>query len=695
MNPGLRVGIDVGGTFTDLVAFDEQSGSPIPISIKVPSTPQDPSDGVIHAFEQLLDRSTGQATALVHASTIGTNLFLGQLGLDIPKGALVTTAGFRDVLEIGRQRRAELYNPSFDRPTPLVERSHRFTVRERMSHTGEPITAIDEDEVRALGREMRKENIETVAVVFLHSYANPEHEKRVKHILEQELPDTVIVASHEVNPEYREYERMSTTVVNSLLMPVVSSYLRRIENKTANAGSRAPLYIMQSNGGLATVEIASQLPVATIESGPATGVTASAHWSRLLGIDDILSFDMGGTTAKAGAVINGRPQVRAEYEVGGRVHGGRIVGGSGYPVRFPFIDLAEVSGGGGTIAWVESGEALRVGPVSAGADPGPACYGRGGQDPTVTDSNLVLGRLGPGGLAGGEVKIDPDIAVRALEDKVGGPLNISYAEAANGVIEVVNNHMMRALRLVSIERGYDPRSLALLAFGGAGPMHAAALAEGLGINTIVVPPSAGTFSALGLILADFRHDLIQSVMKLACDLDWESLEAVYQALEQETERMLSDEGFTPQETVVERQLDLRYLGQSYEITVPVLASLETTVKSFHVRHSETYGYAAETEPVEVVNARLVGTGVTPKPQFTTAASQAAAPTPFPRSQRLAFFPGSEWVQTPVYWREGLPADIPMQGPLIIEQYDATTVVPPGWTVTVDRFLNLRLSRGNT
>ncbi len=689
MNSRFRVGIDVGGTFTDLVAFDEESGESF--LIKLPSTPRDPSEGVIHAFKYLRERSKREISVFVHASTIGSNLFLGQLGLNIPKGALVTTCGFRDVLEIGRQRRAELYNPFFERPKPLIERRLRFTVEERMNFEGKVLKALDEEELRIIGREIAKEGVETVAVVFLHAYANPEHEKRAKEILQQLLPNTIISASHEVNPEYREYERMSTTVVNSLLIPVVSTYLEKIGKKIKDMGDRAPLYIMQSNGGLATVEVASMIPVATIESGPATGVTASAYWSRMLGIENILSFDMGGTTAKAGAVINGRPQIRSEYEIGGKVHGGRIVGGSGYPVRFPFIDLAEVSSGGGTIAWVEGGSALRVGPISAGADPGPACYGKGGEDPTVTDANLVLGRLNPEGLAGGEVRIFPELSERALEEKVAKPLGISVVQAAHGVTEIVNNHMMRALRLVSIERGYDPRELVLLAFGGAGPMHAPFLAEGLGITDVIIPLSAGAFSALGLILADFRHDLIRSVMRQAWEIDRTLLEEVLQDLEEEATQILYKEGFASSEAVMERQLDLRYLGQSYEITVPVQGSLETTLNSFHLRHREIYGYAAEGEPIEVVNARLIATGITRKPELRKAqpSMQALSPQAL-KDKRTAFFDSTGWIETPIYSRDALMLGNRLGGPAIVEQYDATTVVPPGWNATVDDFSNLRL-----
>jgi len=691
MNSRFRIGIDVGGTFTDLVAFDEESGETL--LIKSPSTPRDPSEGVIEALKSLKKRSQGEISLLVHASTVGTNLFLGQLGLTIPKGALVTTSGFKDVLEIGRQRRPELYDPFFERPRPLVERHLRFTVEERMNYRGEVLKPLNQEEVSSLARKIREENVEAVAIVFLHSYANPEHERVVKEILSRELPNKIIVASHEVDPEYREYERMSTTVVNSLLTPVISRYLEKLEKEIERLEIRAPLYVMQSNGGLATVELASKIPMATIESGPATGVTASAYWSKLLGTENILSFDMGGTTAKAGTVINGAPQMVSESEIGGKVHSGRVVKGSGYPVRFPFVDLAEVSGGGGTIAWVDQGNALRVGPLSAGAEPGPACYGKGGENPTVTDANLVLGRMDPGGLSGGEVEVFPELAEKAIKEKIAEPLGLSLVQAAHGVIEIVNTHMMRALKLVSIERGYDPRDFAMLAFGGAGPMHAPALAEGLGIENIFVPPSPGVFSALGLILADFRHNLIRNVMRRATEVNPQLLEKIFADMEEEAKEILQKEGFTPEQSVLERKLDLRYQGQSYEIMVPMLKNFEATLNSFHQRHQEIYGYASENEPVEVVNANLVALGLTMKPAFKKAgfAGEAVLSSAL-KSKRGVFFESTGWTETPIYSRDALLPGNRIEEPAIIEQYDATIVIQPGWNVVVDEFSNLCLKR---
>lgn len=686
------MGIDVGGTFTDLVAFDEKTGQTV--LVKLLSTPHDPSSGVIESINQLLSSHPACIELIVHASTIGTNLFLGQLGLNVPRGALVTTKGFRDVLEIGRQKRAELYNPFFERPKPLIEGRLRFVIDERVDYKGEVLKPVNPQELEALADDLRNEGIESVAIVFLHSYINPEHEKQALEYLRRKLPRVVVVASYEVDPTYREYERTSTTVVNSLLIPVVSRYLQNVEDRLKEIEAAAPLYIMQSNGGLATVEVASELPVATIESGPATGVSAAAYWSRLLKLDRVLSFDMGGTTAKSGVVIEGVPQMVSECEVGGMVHSGRSVKGSGYPVRCPFVDLAEVSGGGGTIARIDEAGVLMVGPLSAGADPGPACYGKGGTDATVTDANLALGRLSPDGLSGGAVRVYPDLAEKAIAEKIAQSLGISLVEAASGVIEIVNHHMMRALRLVSIERGYDPRDFTMLAFGGAGPMHAAFLAEGMGIKSIIIPAAPGVFSAMGLLLTDFRHDYTQSVMKEAAKIDHNSLSKLFNSMENEAIRVLHDEGFSVSQIVIRKNLALRYLGQSYELMVPLEGNYDASIELFHERHREVYGYASIKESVEVVSAHLVARGITGKPEFSK--SPLAGKVPIGeavKGKRYVYFSPAGWIETPIYVREALLSGNRIEGPAIIEQYDATNVIPPGWNAEVDRLKNLHLEKG--
>jgi N-methylhydantoinase A len=682
----VRIGVDVGGTFTDLIAAEESGGALLPV--KVLSTPRSPADGVLAAFHRLLEARPGRPTYLVHASTIGTNLFLGQIGLELPRVALLTTAGFRDVLEIGRQRRAELYNLFYQRPRPLVDRRNRVGIPERVDAGGSTVVPLDEAAVRAAAARLAAERVDAVAIAFLHAYAYPEHERRAKAIVQAALPDAVVVASHEVDPEYREYERTSTTVISALLSPVVSRYLRGLSARLREEGHTTPLYAMQSSGGITTIEGAAATPATLIESGPAAGVVGAAALGRRLGHSRLLSFDMGGTTAKAGAVIDGHPQVVAEYEVGGTVHAGRIVRGSGYPVRAPFIDLAEVSAGGGTVAWVEDG-ALRCGPLSAGADPGPACYGRGGSQPTVTDAHLLLGWLSPAGLLGGRMPLFTEAASRAM-DTVAQPLGLDRTASAEGIVRVVNAQMVRALRIVSLERGYDPREMAMIAFGGAGPMHAAALADELGIREVVIPPNPGVFSAVGLLAADLRCDRVESVMRPVERVDAQWLETRFRRLEGEAQKDVR-EGDGRRTVVVRRALDLRYVGQSYELTVPGEVPLVNAAEAFRVRHAEIYGYAPPREPVEVVNTRVTALGIMPPLALWDAPPE--APRVEGPGRRRAHFDG-RWVEVPVVARAALEAGPAVAGPAIVEEDEATTVVPSGWSVRRGDAGTLLLRRGD-
>jgi N-methylhydantoinase A len=677
-----RVGVDVGGTFTDLVALDEDRGTLW--SVKVPTTPSDPAAGVGEAVAEYQRGCGGPVRLVVHASTIGSNLFLGQTHLRPPRAALLTTEGFCDVLEIGRQRRAELYNLFFERPRPLIPRRYRFGVRERVDASGEVVVPLDEAQVSALGETLAREGVQAVAVCYLHSYRNPTHEQRTAALLRALLPHAAVVVSSEVDPRYREYERTSTTVVNALLVPVVSAYLRRLEDDLRRLMVQAPVYVMQSSGGMATLRGATALPAAVIESGPAAGVVGAAALGQALRIGDLLSFDMGGTTAKAGAVVGGQVQVVTEYEVGGTVHAGRIVRGSGYPVRFPFVDLAEVSAGGGTLAWAD-GDVLRVGPLSAGADPGPAAYGRGGTEPTVTDCNLVLGRLSARGLLGGRVPLDSDAAARAVE-ALGRRVGLEPVELAEGVLRILHTQMVRAVRLVSLERGYDPRSMTLVAFGGAGPMHAAFLADELDIAAVVVPPAPGLFSALGLLAADVRRDGVRAILRPADPQVQQDVDDAVRELAGDLTRALRDDGFAPDEIVVQRFLEMRYQGQSYELAVPS-DRVADAVRLFHRRHQEVYGYHAPDEPVEVVSVRVAVLGRLRRPPLLAGQGVAAAA---PVEVRPVFFGG--WRPTPVYRREDLGAGQVVSGPAVIEQYDATTVVPPGWRALADVSGVLRLAR---
>ncbi|KON31184.1 hypothetical protein AC482_01635 [miscellaneous Crenarchaeota group-15 archaeon DG-45] len=690
----LRVSVDVGGTFTDLVALDEGTGELL--NIKVPSVPRNPEKGVVDAFGQLLRREAAEAVRMVgHATTIATNALFGQVDLELPRTALITTRGFRDVIEIGRQRRAEVYNLFFRRPPTLVERRLRYEVEERIDAEGKVLVPLDAEEVEGVLGEIEGEGVESLAIGFLNSYANPRHEEEVLERARR-LPGLHLTASSRVSNEYREYERLSTAVVNAALKPIIHAYISQFAVDLGNLGVGAPLYVMQSNGGMAAADVVAEKPATIVESGPASGVIAAAWLGGLLGEGDIISFDMGGTTAKAGAIRGRVPEVVSEYEVAGRVHMGRLVKGSGYPVRFPVIDLAECSAGGGTIARVDEGGALRVGPTSAGASPGPACYGLGGEEATITDANLILGRLNPHELLGGEMPIHPRLARRAIEG-LGRRLGMGPEEAAVSVVRIANAMMSRILRIVSVERGFDPRRFTLVAFGGAGPMHACALAEELGIGRIVVPPNPGMFSAVGLLSADLFHDHVRALVRRADEVDPAEVEVCFREMEGEGRGTLAGEGVGPGERRFLRRLDLRYLGQAYELTVgapdPLDAEgMRTVVEAFHLRHREVYGYAAEGEPVELVNVRLRAVGIIPKPHLRELpSSQEEAP---PRDNRPAYFEGPGcWIETPVYDREALGEGWRLEGPAVVEQYDATTVVYPGWDAAVDRFGNLVLGRG--
>jgi N-methylhydantoinase A len=536
----LRVGIDVGGTFTDLVAVDTASGQFV--ALKVPSTPQAPERGVLDAVRALLARyDTPPAIEwLTHSTTIATNALLGQIGLELPRIAFVTTMGFRDVIEIGRQNRSEVYNLFVSRPKPLVAREDRIGVRERLNHLGEVLVPLEDAEIERVVDEVRARDVDAVAIGFLHAYANDAHELRVAQALMRALPNLAITRSSEIDPEYREYERFSTTVVNAALLPIVQRYIERLVRALHDDGITAPLYVMQSNGGMATAERAAQRPATIIESGPASGVIAAADTARHLHLEKLLSFDMGGTTAKAGTIADGVVQVVGEFEAAGATHSGRSIKGSGYPVRFPFVDLAEVSAGGGTIAWIDEGGSLRVGPISAGADPGPACYGRSDRA-TVTDANVVLGRLHQTYLVGGTFPIDARRsreAVAALAQR----LRLSVEATAAGIVTLVDTEMAKVLRIVTVERGLDPREFAMIAFGGNGPLHGCALAEELGITRVLVPRHPGVFSACGLLVAELRASFVHPLLRDADSLQLSELESVFERLEANGRRALQEQG---------------------------------------------------------------------------------------------------------------------------------------------------------
>lgn len=696
MAASVRVGIDVGGTFTDLIALDERTGSVT--KIKVPTTPRSPEQGVVAALRSFLKTTAAAEIGLLsHSSTIATNALLGQVHLELPRVVLLTTAGFRDVLEIGRQNRSEVYNLFVRRPAPLVARADRLGVVERLDHLGRVLTPLDPASLDAALDHVERSGSRAVAIAFLHAYANAVHERAAAEAVRARFPEIDVTLSSEIDPEYREYERTSTTVVNACLRPLVSAYLERLEREVAALGIAAPLYVMQSNGGMGAIAAVAQRPATLIESGPASGVIGAAFIGRELGLASLLSFDMGGTTAKAGTIFDGEPQVASEFEAAGRTHSGRAVKGSGYPVRFPFIDLAEVSAGGGTIAWIDAGGALRVGPLSAGADPGPAAYGKGDR-PTVTDANIVLGRLNPVALLGGTMPIDAQRSHEAIASLREALPELDVDRIAAGIVALVDNEMAKVLRIVSIERGYDPRSFTMMAFGGGGPLHACALAELLDVVRVIVPADPGLFSAFGLLAADVRRTLVRSVLGVATALDPARVRRLFAEMEEEGRAELRLQRVPEGRMLSLRELELRYLGQSFELSVPFAerivdaGAIARAVEAFHRKHERTYGYSSSAEAVEVVTARVAAVGRIPKPPFVTREALEGPPPPEAHHGTRAVLFDGQRIGTPVYDRERLSPGATIAGPAIVEQYDSCTLVPPSWKLRVDALGNLELTR---
>jgi N-methylhydantoinase A len=686
----LRVGIDVGGTFTDLAAVESWSGAVV--VRKVASTPTAPHRAVVDALMELLAQYDAPPAIelLAHATTIATNALLGQVGLELPRVALVTTHGFRDVIEIGRQNRSEVYNLLVERPRPLVAREDRLTVRERIDYQGNVLTPLSDESIAAVCEAVRGRDVAAVAVCLLHAYVNDAHERRLADALVSALPEIHVTRSSEVDPQYREYERCSTTVVNAVLTPIVKRYLENLLRELDARRVDAPLYVMRSDGGMSAASQIVALPAAIVESGPASGAIAAAALGRRLGIPKLLSFDMGGTTAKAGAIVDGVAQVCGEFEAAGRTHSGRAVKGSGYPVRFPFVDLAEVSAGGGTIAWIDDAGALQVGPVSAGADPGPACYGRSDR-PTVTDANVVLGRLNPSHLLGGAFPIDAGRSRDAMAQPARR-LNLSREETAAGIVRLIDHAMAKVLRIVTVERGLDPRDFTLVAFGGGGPLHACALAGELGIERIVVPPSPGLFSARGLLDARLHVTEIVSLLCSVDAIDSDTIAAAFAASEERARQALLGQGGRAATMRFRREYDARYRGQSFELAVAYDPSAHTVAQRFHDAHRSRYGYDAPGEVVEIVNARLTATAEVMRAgsSFDPAQddTEARDDRGLRRSHVAHVVQRKLWVEATfvdarVFERDALANAARADGPAVVEAYDSTTYVAPGWSLDVE------------
>ena len=693
-----RLGIDIGGTFTDATLVNETTGE-IRVG-KVPSTPEDPSTGFMNATDRMLLKASvepDEVEYVVHGTTVATNAIIEK---KVAPTGFITTFGFRDLLEIQRQIRPTLYDLQFEKPRPLVPRYLCFGIPERLDAQGRVLTPLDENALVDAVHQLKRENVTAVAVCFLHSYINPAHEKRVGEILCEVFPDAIVSLSSEVAPEFREYFRASTTVINACIRPIVAHYLRSIEDRLREKGIAAELLVMQSSGGVFTFASASEKPVFMVESGPAAGVIAATYLGTALGHPDVISFDMGGTTAKAGLVQDGVPRVTKEYEVGTAAKSG--VGasrGAGYPIRTPVIDLVEIGAGGGSIAWVDSGGILRVGPQSAGADPGPVCYGKGGSEPTITDANLVLGRLNPSYFLGGEIALEVEAARKAIYEKCAQPLGMDLVETAHGIVEIANTAMTNALRLVSVQRGYDPRDFALVAFGGAGPVHANRLAIEVQIPRTVIPMSPGTTSAMGLLVTDLKHDYSRTLIQRVDQVDVDMVAIIYRELEVDGRESLEREGVNPEKITFLHQVDMRYVGQSYELTIPLsegklgAAEIEGVLAQFHREHDRAYGYSAPNEPAEFVNLRLSAIGKINKPQLRELGKEEDDISTAQKESRSVYFDErKDFVECPIYDRYRLSAGCVLEGPAIVEEIDATTVIHPGYEALVDKFGNLILTK---
>ena len=675
----LRLGVDVGGTFTDLALFDSDSHK-LEFA-KTSSTPDNQALGVDTGIQKIVGQRNIKPNAigfLAHGTTVATNALLERRGASC---ALLVTEGFRDVLFIGRQDRPKLYDWFARRPEPLVPRQLCFEVRERVLHTGEICVPLDEEQAIKAIKDAKAAKVAAIAVCLLHAYANPTHEHRLLDLIHEHFPEAEVSLSSEILPEFKEYERMSTTVANSFVMPIVRNYLASLEQRVRSHGISASLNIMQSNGGLMTARTAGEQSVRTMLSGPAAGALGAVSLARQAGFDNAITVDMGGTSFDICLAHQGHIRYTKESEIGL------------LPIKVPMIDIHTLGAGGGSIAWIDAGGALRAGPRSAGAVPGPACYGRGGKEPTVTDANLVLGRLNPEYFLGGEIPLDVDAARTAIADRIAAPLGIGTEQAAEGVVQVINATMVRGMRAVSVEKGFDPREFVLVAFGGGGPVHAADLARDFGTPEVLIPLAPGVTSAVGLLVADLRYDFTSTFLGPLTDGDADRLAALYAELEKKALEQMTGDGVPAEQVIIARTAEARYHGQGFELEVVVPGgpldgpAIERVREAFHASHTRHYGYAMRDEQVVLVNAQVTAVANLPKPGYPELApTNAHRPDPL-KGQRPVYING-QWTTAAVYDRTLLETGMSIDGPAVVEQIDSTTILLPGNCGRVDQFGNL-------
>jgi N-methylhydantoinase A len=678
----MRIAVDIGGTFTDLVAVDDNGQV---FRSKSLTTPDDLARGINDCLKGANVDVAG-ANFFVHGSTVTINAVLERKGA---RTGLITTQGFRDVYEIGRGNRPEGYNLFFKRPVPLVPRDLRLEVDERLYATGEVLTPLDEKSATATISALKAAGVGSVAVCLLHAYANAAHEQRLGELLRQQLPEAYVSLSHEILREFREYERTSTTVLNSYVGPLVSNYLVSLEKMLGVGGFRGTFRVMQSNGGVMSAETAKKMPVTMMESGPVAGVIAAAHLGETLDCRHIISFDMGGTTAKSSLIKDFHPEVTSSYYVGGYV--------SGHPMMLPVVDIVEVGNGGGSIAWIDPAGGLKVGPQSAGAAPGPACYGNGGSEPTVTDANLIAGRVDPEYFLGSGIRLQRDKAAQAIMEKIGKPLGLSLEEAALGILTIANFNMSLSVRAVSVEKGYDPRDCALVPSGGGGALHAIAIARELSVPRVIIPPMPAYFSALGMLMADLKHDYVQTFVRELAETTGAEIAHAFSTLEKSATATLTEEGSKAEQILLRRFLDMRYRGQEYTLPVPVTEDLRAVTDFTSIRarfdqlHQEHYGHSAPKEPVMMVNLRLSALGKFDNKLPLTSASREEEHGE--RGRRPVIFE-SQPVDCPIYLRNGFKSGDRLEGPAVIEETGATILVYPGDRMHVNKFGHLVIDVGS-
>jgi len=679
------VGVDVGGTFTDFFATETQSGKTK--YYKRPSTPRNPGEAVVEGLKEMcvkLEINPSEIERLCHGTTVATNSLIQRNGGNV---ALITTEGFRDLLEIGRQTRPHMYSLQTDHPEPLVPRNRRYEIKERVNYKGEIITPLDETELIKVFDKIESCEAESVAVCFLFSFINKEHETRISELFKKRFPDLPLSLSSRVRPEFREYERCSTTVLNAYLQPVMGIYLSHLENELIEFVPTSPLRIYQSSGGLMSISTAKYFPIRTALSGPAAGVVGGVYSARVSKRPNVVTLDMGGTSADVALIRNFDSGTSLEREV------------AGFPVRLPMVDIHTVGAGGGSVAWLDRDGLMKVGPKSAGANPGPACYGLGGKEPTVTDANLVLGRLSTSGLIGGEVDLD-EKASRAAIKKLADKLDLNVEKTAQGIIGIVVANMVRAVRTISVGRGHDPRNYALMPFGGAGPLHASEVARAMDMDEIIVPVAPGILCAKGLITSDLKEDFIRSG-RIPVDAKWPSkIKKIIKDLKREAEDWFMSEKVLPTNQRFSTTLDARYVGQNFELQVefkenghsilPILSKTDEVIKKFSNVHEQFYGFSNEKEPVEVVNVRLAATGHLEMSKIIER-QNIANRKPGPIDSRMVWFGDYDPINTPIYDRASLSNGAKLLGPAIIEQFDSTTILFPEDKLTVDDSLNIIIS----